>query len=759
MNSQTNVISTVNEIKTLPIKWNSDGTSKFSFKAHTGLYQFSLIMDASQFNWEELYFTIDKFGNKGQRTGPWDFSLEGFKPLVPSYWVKLDGKKLGLWYSQRVSLDDLDAKRFRANMAFYIECDGEHDLEFIPFREFDVQWISARLEVDPEDSITSLDDVVSKELPVARWNESEFWQQQKQLLKTTHAIYKESIDKAIDWTMNLGQTETDEAKKDFKWICAGYYDYNHEHIALLVAAHHLNNCTGALEKALEIIDETIAKPWWGASDENGYGWNGDFHAGSTLRALSMAYRMLYDQLGDQRRERLIKKLTLQANHFFQLALLNRDYWGGSLIQDHGWRAMFSFGTTALHLLEVIPEAKLWCSYIIPRLKRSLEMIPRDGSIPASSYYSPYLYLHELTHYRNALLTLSGLDILDESPLEKVVDYLVSVWSEFDGNICIGHTGFNFGAESFLNIIAEKYQDQTASWMHKEMIEQPPVDFPHPDLERGYYLSKLWGFFSYDNTVQPQQPSIQKTDLVYIEDSGTVYYKNNEHDIALTLECGPWPGYRAYQKATCSCDRMSRAPISGHFALFVKGLPLLATPDTGYRLNTFLGNCLLVDDKGQYGDIGYPMSIPSYRHQGERIETVKWDKQTGRGFIRLDLQPAYPSNLEMIQYNRDIIIASDKQIICRDHVQFNKKHNLSWLFHASEEFGVAIEQDLRVRFGKSPSILLNTKTIDVDLTATIHETDIVWAYNKSENNIIPFHHVRYDSTEAIKNVTIDFIFQT
>ena len=101
---------------------------------------------------------------------------------------------------------------------------------------------------------------------------------------------------------------------------------------------------------------------------------------------------------------------------------------------------------------------------------------------------------------------------------------------------------------------------------------------------------------------------------------------------------------------------------------------------------------------------------------------------------------------------------DRRIICRDHVLFNKKHNLSWLFHASDEFGVAIEEGLRCRFGKAPSLMLTPDTTDVNLTADIHETDIVWAYGQSENNIIPFHHVRFDSTEAVKNVTIDFIFQ-
>ena len=128
---------------------------------------------------------------------------------------------------------------------------------------------------------------------------------------------------------------------------------------------------------------------------------------------------------------MIDKLRLQGNRFLNLALLNRDYWGGSLQQDHGWKSLFGFGDAALHLLGILPEAQLWAAYVIPRLRRSVKVVPRDGVIPWSSYCSMFLYLDEPTAYRQALLALTGKDIFDDAPFHEIVDYLIGVVREKD----------------------------------------------------------------------------------------------------------------------------------------------------------------------------------------------------------------------------------------------------------------------------------------------------------------------------------------
>ncbi len=127
--------STIGELATLPITQTGERL-QLAFAAPPGLYQFSIVVDAGAFDWEELYVNLELFNNQGQRTGPWDFDITNNNvPLVPAYWVYLDGRKLGLWYCQRVSLEDMAEKRFRGNMAFYLAEAGEHEpaLRAVPF--------------------------------------------------------------------------------------------------------------------------------------------------------------------------------------------------------------------------------------------------------------------------------------------------------------------------------------------------------------------------------------------------------------------------------------------------------------------------------------------------------------------------------------------------------------------------------------------------------------------------------------------------
>src|SRR5262249_30676766 len=155
-----------------------------------GLYQFSVVADARDFDWNELYITLNEFGNCNERTGPWDFDLHNQnKPLVPAYWVTIDGKKIGLWFFQRVSLRDLEAKKFRGRFAFHIAAEGEHIVELQPYRVMKITWESARLERDPEDRLEDHEDWIHdahKKCVAWELADERFWVEKKKQLRSTH---------------------------------------------------------------------------------------------------------------------------------------------------------------------------------------------------------------------------------------------------------------------------------------------------------------------------------------------------------------------------------------------------------------------------------------------------------------------------------------------------------------------------------------------------------------------------------------------
>ncbi|MBI4023935.1 MAG: hypothetical protein HY360_03080 [Verrucomicrobia bacterium] len=755
-------VSTVAGLTSLPINAQTDGAIEISFEAPKGLYQFSVIADATEADWDELYVNLHLFGNTGQRTGPWDFNLlDKNAPLVPSYWVELDGQRIGLWFFQRVSMEDIAAKRFRGNTAFYLAAGGRHRLRLVPYRLMKIRWLSAALEKDPDDAFDPRRfDLANwdKRCPAARWAAPEHWADMRRKLDTTHVIFREPLRKAFAWICGkVNENSQAASPPDTLGMKLTHSRIPTKDIILLLAMHGLEGRRDALDAALGVVDDAIVQPHWGNPREDGYGCDGDMGAVHMLWALTWAYHALRDHLGEDRRNRLREKLRLQGARFFNLILLHRDYWGGSIIQDHGKISVAAFGAAAIHLLGILPEAELWVSYIIPRINRNLRALPLDGAIPASSYYCLYLFLDEPTHYRDALLALTGEDIFERASFRKVIDYVITVLREEDhimaAAACLPVPFI--GANAFFNRIAEKFNDGRAAYLQQLLLKTPEIDFYHGTQEHAYYHGALWGFFTCNPAVPPVERLPAPPPLVHFEDSGFVLYRDCRADVTLSLRCGPWCGFNGERHAPGPCDRLEVFSGAGHFTLAIGPHQLLVTPDSGYRLHGGLRSCLLVDGKGPTGDIGYPMSIPSFRYRGEEIQFARWDDETRTGWIRLNLGPAYPEEMQMAFYTRDFLLIEGEKIICRDRVAFSKPHRLAWLFQGRREDGIEAENAGTCRFGKKPWARVAAESAGAELRASVQPTEIVWSY-ASASGFKPFDHARFESTELVEGATVDFV---
>jgi hypothetical protein len=718
--------------RTLPLQTNDDGSVAIRFHAPAGLYQFSVVADAREFDWDELYENLTKYNNTGQRTGPWDFKLGPSSPLVPAYWVHLDGRRIGLWFFARVSLEDLAAKRFRGRMAFRLCEEGEnreHGLKLVPYRPMKLRWIAARLETDPDDTLLAhAVSTPAAPTPVMRWREEAFWEEKRAQLETTHAMFHEPLRRAFDYALQA------EAPAPNEWIA-------------LIAARRLAQRPGALEKLLQVVDEYIALPHWGNPREDGYSHDGDMHAAFPMRAFAWVYHGIGDELGEARRAQMREKIVLQGERFLDLCLLNRDYWGGSLLQDHGWRSIHTFTAAALNLLGVVPQAAEWLRYFLPRAERSLRAMPRDGVVPASSHNSLSLYLDDIGDLREAWLAWNGEDIFDEYPFHAVVDFVATVYARATPAAMIGGNGF-------FNQIATKYSDGRAAWIQQRLLQTPELDWSHFMQRQGYYSNVLRGFLSYDPSVPAEEPQSLQS-LQFFADTGLAHFFDAENDIIFEVRCGPWVGHHADRHATGPCDRMGLAPGSGHFVVRRGATELLATPDAGYSLQSAIRSCLLIEGKGQFGDIGYPMSIPSKLHRGEEIESVRWDEATQTGSVRLHLTPAYPDEAGVAHYTREFLFAP-RQIIVRDTVVLDAPKTLSWLFQGKRETGVELGSTLSARFGGESGVTLQAQPLGFEMQSAIHQSPVVWSYS-SGSGFKPFDHVRFDAAPR-DNATVDFVIR-
>ena len=719
------------------IEPDADGIIRFSAEGEPGLYQLSVILDGRDYDWDLLYEPLYKYHNTGQITGPWDFSINhGTVPVVPAYWVTRDGRRVGLWYMDRISIEDLGRRRFRGQMAFYLDEPTQFELQ--PYREMTVRWESAVLEPDPVDALEALPEGIrdaAEVAPATEWADPAFWERLREGLGGTHALYRDALRCTADWVV-----ETQPSLRA---------------LAPMLAAWWLEGREEALELALAQIDTLLDLPAFGNAAEDCYGHNGDMGAMYMLMPLTWAWHALADQMGEERRARVREKIRLQGELFFEQALLMRSYWGGSVQQDHGWRSMFGFGSAALHMLGEIPEAERWVRYIIPRLRRSVNAMPRDGVIPPGSHFSLSLYTDEVTFYRDALLAATGQDIFDEPQFRRIVDYLLAIYDRDAHRMVAGGSDSDafYGGNEFLNRIASKFGDTRAAWLQRQIIERACPDFTHQNQPYTLHVGNMHGLLSYDPSVPAEAPPKPAPALHHFDDAGIVLYRNDDTRAVFATQVGPPNGRTGYMLARGSCDRLGGAPAAGHFTLTIHGVPLLCSPEGGYRLKTFLRSALLIDDEGQWGDIGYTMSIPSWKDRGEAVEFMHFDEAAGHGRARLDLAPAYAEETGVPPLLARVPLRPEREIVLRDHVVCDRPRTLSWLFQTKERFGLEVE-GLQARTGDGPTVTIEPRSDDPALTASPQPTLVVWSYS-SVNKFRPFVHARYDTTAPVESAVVEF----
>lgn len=746
----TNTVPVCDDATALLHNGFANGTATVRFQASAGLYQFSAIADAAEFDWESLYINLFEHGNKGRRTGPWDFDLTANNyPLIPAFWVELNGERLGLWFFQRVSLRDMEAKLFRGRMAFHIAQEGEQELRFTAYQENPLPWIFTRLESDPEDALLpTLEETFLSPPPAARWSEETFWQEKRSLAQGPARDLVEGYLAPVFQSV-LAEPHPSPAM-----------------LPLLLAAWRLNEDEAAGVALQKLVEATVALPHWGNPREDGYSHDGDMNAAQCLRNLAWVWRATAGT-GDfppELRARVLDKIVLQGRRFFRQALLNRDYWGGSVLQDHGWRSYFQFGDAALHLLGEIPEAGLWARYALPRIERGLQAMPRDGVIPPSSYCSPNLYLDEMAAYRAARLAYDGDDIYERAPVQEIPAYLQAVLRPQDElwmTSCLnvgGDTFAFFGGGRFFAQLAEK-GNALAAQVGRLSLKKKELELYAQPFNNSYRLNVLETLLgaASDNPLWRKQEDVPAPPPVsYFADSGLVQYRDTENDITFAVRCGPHNGYHAEATATGPCDQMMFTPDSGHFVLFRGTRSLLTTPDFGYCLRTAFRSCLLIDGEGQNADVGYPMSIPSQPYCGGRIESVQWNEAAHELRLRLNLAPAYPARLGVAFYGREFIINRQGLLVC-DELLTGVPRVLAWHFQGKREYGLEIDEvRLAARLGGESGIRLQAEAAPLDLNISLHETENVWSY-VSSSGYSPFDHVRYETKQKVRRARVKFQF--
>lgn len=714
-----------------------------------GIYRLSGHVDMSQFDFDRLYYPMDKFNNKGQITGPWDFDLRSHnEPLVPAWWLWINDERLGLACTQRPGTEQLGTKVLQLSNCFEVRQAGEVRIRLEPYKSaVDVELIQLQLTAASEQEPTSLSidgDVTNGSHARHLFVDGAFdrWKQTIEADENLRKLFPRMLAAAKKISGHGTPVLT-----------GGKPQLGAEALPLLAFAHHAYGDEDALGCILRIVKGQVEREVWGNPYEDGYSHNCDMVAAEVIEPLSFVYHWAAEPLKKAGlHEALRDKLEFQMKRFFTLLLLWENYWGGSLLQDHGHRSAGRFGVAAINMLGVLEDAPRWAGFIANRMSRVLSALPIDGGMPFTSYMHIHLYMDDMLTWRDAYQHLSGEDIFDDKLFESLVGFVVNRLHEPSMRLFTavsrGDRKDFYAGWGFFNAIAALHGDGCAKRMTQLLVDRYLEQENIPIRPVSTFLAMV----NHQSDVQPVALSPQPFDVR--ADSGSTNYRLTRPDVNVSIRCAAPPAISAYYKSFCPCDRIIDAQLEGHFTVAVNGRMLLLTAEGGYRMRASLGSVLHIDGKGAWGDADHPMGACNAVFRGQYIEASRYDEATGNAYLRLRLDPAYPREAKLIRYHREFFLRPDG-LRCRDLVICQEPHEYSWHFqtyadHQIESLG---NQAYRVT-ERDASLTLTGRAVQTQLVDQVADTDVVWAYG-NENDDRAFRHIHYVTQEHVGNLTAEF----
>lgn len=773
----THVVNMVGPACLVPVKHTATGGIRFQADLDPGIYRVTAILDASRFDWERLYFPMTRFNNQGQRTGPWDFDFEKVEPVIPAWWASVNGERLGLATVSRLSPSEVQNRRMTLSWCFEITRSGPARIVLDPFNASDVTAIRMILEAEPYDRPVPLK--LARPLReaslAAAQVQAKVWESWDEKLRHLGRSYEEMFQRCM--ALALGEaadTDLPRVKKAGahapETVKAGQRVLDPEMLPLLAFAWRARGDERALLAARQIVRQKLALEHWGNQCSSGYGHDADMGVAGLIEPLAHAWHWFGEALNDGRdtlQQALRDKLRLQMQRFYTKMLVWADYWGGSILQDHGHRSVCRFGVAAIHMLGAMPEAKHWLLFVAARMGRVLEALPEDGGIPSSSYYKVHLYLDDMTSWRDAWLHAAGEDIFDRPLFRKAIRFVVNRLDQQNARVMVANPRGDridfYAGWGFFNAVAARFGDADAAtltdrlmrvYQHRPMAQRPAATFVKM-LEHAPAVGPGEGAApgaAAPAKVRPSPPRLLPDTWDFRTSVGLASYRPPRRDVCVAVLTPA----RLFHQALLNnpCDRAFFAPLEGHFTVHVGGHALLLTAEGGYRMRSSLGCVLLLDGRGGYDDIDYAMGTPGIAYRGQHVEAAWYDARTGRAGLRLNLAPAYAREAGLLHYVREFELYPEAMRV-RDSVVASSAREFSWCFqtYADRHVKPAGKLAFTIREGDA-ALTLRARAVETGLTAGIKPTDVVWAYS-NENGSRPFCHVAYATQQPVQVLTAEF----
>ena len=414
--------------------------------------------------------------------------------------------------------------------------------------------------------------------------------------------------------------------------------------------------------------------------------NHDLEASWYLYYISLAYDILYNDLGTREREAIERGLVLHAKAIYDYTKEEPDG-GYRYDQNHTYIPTTALITASLVLGKNVKDSVEWLNLGNAILKRSRYVLGPDGY-----YYEGYGYwmyaMHWHVRYADMIMRASGEDAYNLAIFKN--NYLFALHLSLPDSpyyfvVGDGGKGANARPEKFAyswNSMLYRFAGVFKDGKMKAVADRIAEAGSDPN-DPGMYF--LW----YADNVKAS-PVSEIAPYQYFSDSDVITWRSSwEKDATVYwFRSGPPEGHAAASKLNEMKDWIMNAghvhPDIGAFLMF-KGAYLVV--DTGYTANKWTKdhNTILVDGKGQGSDGEYHNERGVSYKKFNDVSIKKEFLCKDYGYAVGDISSAYVrGSLGKLSLQRHIIMRKDYLIVF-DDLSGEKPHEYTWISHSDKEY--------------------------------------------------------------------------
>ena len=511
------------------------------------------------------------------------------------------------------------------------------------------------------------------------------------------------------------------------------------------------------EKCIEYAVTISSYPMWSTWD---YYNEADLAAGHQAFSVALVYNWLYDELSQEEKDIIAKKLYHTCGKFM-------EKWedSGKYMQNHMHIALSGLCASAMSLCihaddvaklhgvteeEVKSNCAVWIQLVCDKVGLSFEAMPKDGSYHEGLGY--YMYAMEYL-LKSALLLDSNLNIdmftnngWLENSSEFFMNTVIPANSIGSGNSLIDYgassRGGWYGPSHIYRVLAGLYKDETAQWIAQKF----------EDSNADVSSSTFWmGVLYADPQVEASVPEERST-LYHANELGIVVSRQNwSGDESLVFIRNGLPlGTDALNvmdipTITSFNNESHSDPAQNGIILMTEGEYLLRSDGTTFK-KTEYHNTLIIDGVGQMGEGEQGLDATEiyelYLKDESKPGYVVLDEKDTYNYIVGDATAAYRSSLGLKKFQRNIVLLKDENVmLVVDDIETlqDKELELRWF---PEYTTVSEEYDIYTVYGNKYDMKFYPFTEETDteysdvtvkITSSSNRTDKVFRQTVKSND--------------------------